>query len=208
MPKKRRTRRKRGGYRYRLGQTVHVQYPMDGGRWYKWWTGKVVGLQGNKIFVSWGYTTPDGFPARDLIDPKIFPVSPPIKMSGRKKRKSRRKKRGGNEPNWLDVCDAKHNDRNYRHLTDLEADIYCRKKTRNRNSKCIDGECKFIENTRPRNDPSSMYDDDLVRRFDELRDGTFAQREAERERQRPASIAVINRRLAASRSVSPDAETN
>lgn len=123
------------------------------------------------------------------------------------RRKSRRKKRGGNEPNWLNVCDAKYNDRNYRHLTDLEADLYCRRKTRSRNSKCIDGECKFIENTRPRNDPSSMYDDDLVRRFDELRDGTVDQREEERERQRQASIALINQRLA-SRSVSPDAETN
>ena len=91
------------------------------------------------------------------------------------RRKSRRKKRGGNEPNWLNVCDAKYNDRNYRHLTDFEADLYCRRKTRSRNSKCIDGECKFIENTRPRNDPSSMYDDNSRRIADELRDGTLEQ---------------------------------
>ena len=123
------------------------------------------------------------------------------------RRKSRRKKRGGNEPNWLDVCDAKYNDANYRHLTNLQADLYCRRKTRNRNSKCIDGECKFIENTRPRNDPSSMYDDDLRRRHDELRDGTVDQRLEEQIRRRNANIAVINQRLA-SRSVSPDAETN
>lgn len=123
------------------------------------------------------------------------------------RRKSRRKKRGGNEPNWLNVCYAKYNDGNNRRFTDLEADLYCRIKTSSRNSKCIDGECKFIENTRPRNDPSSMYDDDLRRRFDELRDGTVDQRLEEQIRRRNASLAVINQRLA-SRSVSPDAETN
>ncbi len=108
------------------------------------------------------------------------------------RRKTRRKKRGGNEPNWLNVCEAKYNDINYRHLSNHEADLYCRRKTRSRNSKCISGECKFIENTRPRNDPSSMYDDDLRRRFDELRDGTVDQRAEEQERQRQASIALIN----------------
>ena len=133
------------------------------------------------------------------------------KRKMRKKRRTRkrkmRKKRGGNEPNWLDVCDAKYNDANYRHLTVLQADLYCRNKTRNRNSKCIQGECKFIDNTRPRDDPSSMYDDDSVRQFDELRDGTVDQRLEEQIRRRNANIAVINQRLS-SRSVSPDAETN
>ena len=111
------------------------------------------------------------------------------------RRKSRRKKRGGNEPNWLDVCDAKYNDVNYRYLTNRQADLYCRSKTRNRNSKCIDGECKFIENTRPRNDPSSIYDDDVVRIKDELRDGTADQRLEEEERQRQASLAVFKSTL-------------
>lgn len=199
-------RKKTGGYRYNMGQIVHVQYPMDNGTWYQWWRGRVIAIDGNNILVSWGYQTPDGFPAQDWVNPNRFSISPPIRRGGRKKRKSQKRK-GGNEPNWLNVCDAKYNDRNYRHLTDLEADFYCRRKTRSRNSKCIDGECKFIENTRPRNDPSSMYDDDLMRRFDELRDGTVDRREEERERQRQASLAVLNQRLA-SRSVSPDAETN
>lgn len=208
--KKKRTRKtkrkKTGGYRYNMGQIVHVEYPMDNGRWYKWWRGRVIAINGNNILVSWGYQTPDGFPAQDWVNPNRFRISPPIRRGGRKKRKSRKRK-GGNEPNWLDVCDAKYNDRNYRHLTTPEADLYCRRKTRNRNSKCIDGECKFIESTRPRNDPSSMYDDDLRRRADELRDGTLEQRLEEQIRRRNASLRVLNQRLA-STSVSPDAETN
>ena len=218
---RRKTRRKKGGYRYELGQIVHVKYPMDGGRSYMWWRGEVVGFQGNQIFVAWGYQTPDGFPARDLINPDRIPVSPPIRRGGRKKRKSqkrrrksKKKKRGGNEPNqdWpedpiapIDLCKKKYNDVNYRHLTDRQADRYCIK-THNENSKCIDGDCKFIENTRPRNDPSSIYDDDLVRRYDELRDGTFHQREAEYVRERRAGIDLLNQRLA-NRSVSPDSVT-
>ena len=229
---KRKTRRKKGGYRYELGQIVHVKYPMDGGRWYKWWRGEVVGFHGNQILVAWGYQTPDGFPARDLIDPNRIPVSPPIRRDirtgGRKKRKSqkrrrksKKKKRGGNEPNWFDLCDAKYNDRNYRHLTDLEADLYCRK-ARGENSFCLDGDCKFIESTRPRDDPSSIYDVDSERLTDEAKDGTADQRleeeerrrrrrreeeEEEERRRRNASLAVLNRRLA-NTSVSPDAETN
>jgi len=213
-------RKKTGGYRYNMGQIVHVQYSMDNGT-YQWWRGRVIAIDGNNILVSWGYQTPDGFPAQDWVNPNGFRISPPIRRGGRKKRKSqkrrrksKKKKRGGNEPNqdWpedpiapIDLCKKKYNDVNYRHLTDRQADRYCIK-THNENSKCIDGDCKFIENTRPRNDPSSIYDDDLVRRYDELRDGTFHQREAEYVRERRAGIDLLNQRLA-NRSVSPDSVT-
>ena len=80
------------------------------------------------------------------------------------RRKSIRKKRGGNEPNqnWpedpIDLCKKKYNDVNYRFLTNQQVDRYCQNKTGTRSAKCIEGECKFVENSRSRYDPSSVYD--------------------------------------------------
>jgi len=80
------------------------------------------------------------------------------------RRKSRRKKRGGNEPNqnWpedpIDLCKKKYNDVNYRFLTNQQVDRYCQNNTGSRSAKCIEGECKFVENSRSRYDPSSVYD--------------------------------------------------
>ena len=90
------------------------------------------------------------------------------------RRKSRRKKRGGNETNqdWpedpIDLCKKKYNDVNYRFLTNQQVDRYCQNNTRSRNAKCIEGECKFVDNSRSRYDPSSVYDDDEALQADRL----------------------------------------
>lgn len=97
------------------------------------------------------------------------------RKSRKRTRKSKKKKRkGGNEPdqNWpedpIDLCKKKYNDVNYRFLTNQQADRYCKIHTGSQSAKCIDGECKFVENSRSRYDPSSIYDDNMALQRDRL----------------------------------------
>lgn len=94
MTRNRKTRKRKGGIRFRKGQLVEIKWPNKDGS-FNWWKARIIDDNGGPtIIVNWiGLYTPDGFPLHEEI--KRPPKSHVRILSKGGTRKMRKMKKGG-----------------------------------------------------------------------------------------------------------------
>ena len=93
--RRRKTRKRKGGIRFRKGQLVEIKWPNRDGS-FNWWKARIIADNGGPtIIVHWlGLLTPDGFPLHEEIQRPPRSHVRILSRGGRKKRKTRKKKGG------------------------------------------------------------------------------------------------------------------